>query len=289
MNLYQCDECIIDKVNDRLKLEIVYEKEGIKSGYSGRIYKSKNEKYCLKIVENKNQNIFMGEFNNLCIPKFSFESDDKRYVGYVMRYLNLGSIQEHIKRKIKFEECVVRVVIKDILTGLKELHDMGYLHRDLHPANIMQNKEKNKISTYIIDFDQAEKINGKNKACFRFSGYNAPEIVLNDDIYDEKSEVFVVGVIMWEMLFGECPFSGYSFFGGIIENSWDSYFLNKEYYSEILISSIEKMPSFLENLRTGSFECIDVLKGLLAYERDSRLTVDEALSHDFFKVSGEKE
>ena len=91
------------------------------------------------------------------------------------------------------------------------------------------------------------------------------------------------------MLFGECPFSGYSFFGGIIENSWDSYFLNKEYYSEILISSIEKMPSFLENLRTGSFECIDVLKGLLAYERDSRLTVDEALSHDFFKVSGEKE
>lgn len=286
MNLYQYDECLIDKVNEKLNLGIV--KEEIKSGYSGRIYKSQNEKYCLKIVENKEQYVSLGEFKNLCLPNYSFVSDDKRYVGYVMKYLNSGDIQEYIKRKVKFDECDVRVVIKDILTGLKELHNMGYVHRDLHPGNIMQNQEKKRVSTYIIDFDQAEKINGKNKACFRFSGYNAPEIVLYDDIYDEKSEVFVAGVIMWEMLFGECPFSGYSFFGEIIEDSWDRYFSQKEYYSKALISSIKKIPLFLDNLGNASSECIDVLKGLLAYERDDRLTADEALRHEFFKVNGEK-
>ena len=59
MNLYQYDECLIDKVNEKLNLGIV--KEEIKSGYSGRIYKSQNEKYCLKIVENKEQYVSLGE------------------------------------------------------------------------------------------------------------------------------------------------------------------------------------------------------------------------------------
>ena len=82
----------------------------------------------------------------------------------------------------------------------------------------------------IIDFDETQIIKDNTRPCFRYSGYHAPEIVLYDDFYDEKSEIFAVGVIMWELLFGDCPFGGYNFFGRVIAKSWGDYEQNSDSY-----------------------------------------------------------
>ncbi|PKK66108.1 kinase-like protein [Rhizophagus irregularis] len=96
----------------------------------------------------------------------------------------------------------------ELTMDLRNLHGLGYLHKDLHSGNILQISDNSKINNcYISDFGLSRPSNEQisdNKICGVLP-YIAPE-VLNGEPYTSSSDIYSVGVIMAELSSGKLPF-----------------------------------------------------------------------------------
>lgn len=82
---------------------------------------------------------------------------------------NLEFIFSHMKNN-KFSLKTSLMIFQQVLTRIKDLHDVGYLHRDLKPENFVIGPETNHKTIYIIDFGLSHKFStDKSKDNFSFS------------------------------------------------------------------------------------------------------------------------
>lgn len=245
-----------------------------------------SDELCLKICIGNKPILIPEQFknnDNLCMPICAYTSSSQNCIGYIQRFLNLYNIQQIIKSKIILPEEKAGQIIFDVLKGLNLLHYNGYLHRDLHPENIMLDLKNDKLSAVIIDFDEMKLAQPDTKACYRYSGYNAPEIVLYDSLYDYKAEIFSIGVILWELLFGKCPFAGYTFFGQYINESWDEYINNKEKIETQTCEAIKEILNYKYYLKRLSSGCAELLWNLINPNPIERIAASNALNLPFLK------
>ena len=103
-------------------------------------------------------------------------------------------------------------VIKQVCDGLAEAHRLGVVHRDLKPQNIMLDREGN---ARIMDFGIARTFRTKGltggNVMIGTPEYMSPEQVEGKDI-DLRSDIYSLGIILFEMLTGRIPFEGESVF-----------------------------------------------------------------------------
>ena len=93
-----------------------------------------------------------------------------------------------------------------MLKGIAYCHSQGIVHRDLKPENILIDREQDNILK-LIDFGTASKYNKKSEKMKGLKGtsyYVAPEVIGAD--YDERCDVWSLGIIMYIMLSGVPPF-----------------------------------------------------------------------------------
>jgi serine/threonine protein kinase/tetratricopeptide (TPR) repeat protein len=97
---------------------------------------------------------------------------------------------------------------KQICEGLAEAHHLGVVHRDLKPQNIMVDEDGN---ARIMDFGIARSVSGKSitgaGVMIGTPEYMSPEQVEGRDI-DQRSDIYSLGVILYEMVTGRVPFEG---------------------------------------------------------------------------------
>ena len=99
---------------------------------------------------------------------------------------------------------------KQIASGLAAAHKHGIIHRDVKPHNILINEEG---IAKIADFGIAKAISsttivdGTNEAVMGSVHYFSPEQARGGYV-DEKSDIYSLGIVMYEMLTGEVPFDG---------------------------------------------------------------------------------
>lgn len=108
----------------------------------------------------------------------------------------------------------VKHILENVLAGLGELHNRGYLHRDLDPSNIMITQDR-KIK--IIDFGISKKIDGSvSRNGGTVSGtlmgkvdYAPPEMVTGDvDHHDFTTDLYELGILAYQLYTGNLPFFG---------------------------------------------------------------------------------
>ena len=133
-----------------------------------------------------------------------------------------GDIHPQIKRIyeefLSEREVKATEIIKSVLSGIMALHDVGYIHRDIDPTNIMvttAGKYK------LIDFGVAKqlvRLNTTDKGLTSSgqflgkAGYAAPELVLGDVRNQNYStDVYAVGILYYQLLTGHLPFQGTSY------------------------------------------------------------------------------
>ncbi|MBT8107278.1 MAG: serine/threonine protein kinase [Gammaproteobacteria bacterium] len=130
-------------------------------------------------------------------------SDDHAHIA--MEYLGGGDLRRKIETGIP-ERAAVQY-LRQIADALAAIHEKGVLHRDLKPANIMLRKDG---SIALIDFGLAKKAKLENEITdkgeiFGTPYYMSPEQGHGNGV-DERSDIYSLGVIFYEMLTGQKPF-----------------------------------------------------------------------------------
>jgi serine/threonine protein kinase/tetratricopeptide (TPR) repeat protein len=99
-------------------------------------------------------------------------------------------------------------IAKQVCEGLSEAHHLGVVHRDLKPQNIMVDEDGN---ARIMDFGIARSLRGKGitgaGVMIGTPEYMSPEQVEGKDV-DSRSDIYSLGIILYEMLTGRVPFEG---------------------------------------------------------------------------------
>lgn len=169
-----------------------------------RKHKSSDEKEILNEIE------ILKKLDHPKILKIvDFYSTLKKYY-IITEYCPEGELFNEIIKIGKFDEGHSAFIINQILKAVTYLHKMNVIHRDLKPENIMiTNREKNGcLQVKLIDFGTAkiyEKGHSENKYVGS-SYYMAPEIIKRN--YDEKCDLWSIGVILYILLTGRPPFDG---------------------------------------------------------------------------------
>lgn len=209
--------------------------EFIGAGGFGSVYKaSKNgdtfaikvfrEDYLLAEYKNgsKNNRIqqeidIMKTVNHPFLIKYvdDFKGSDLNVPSYflVMEYAEGETLQKIIKRNGFANQEQIAGIFKNILEGIKGLHQIrgnddnkGIIHRDLKPENIIVNGKVIKILDYgiskVIDYTTLTSTGN-------FLGsplYSSPEQITDSKHIDKRSDLYTLGVIFYEMLTAKVPY-----------------------------------------------------------------------------------
>ncbi len=127
----------------------------------------------------------------------------------IMELVKGESLYHHAYGKIFTPEESTRIV-SAISDGLASAHSHGILHRDIKPANILLDSD---LSPKIGDFGLARQVGiHETGEAFGTPGYTAPEVLHNPQAIDESTDLYALGVILYELLTGKVP-------GDVYENA----------------------------------------------------------------------
>ncbi len=130
---------------------------------------------------------------------------DLQYIA--MEYLEGQTLEEMIKRKVKFNYRIIAQIIVQICAAMDYAHKQGIVHRDIKPANIMIRSD---YRVKVMDFGIARVESSsmtKTGIAMGTPNYISPEQLKGQNV-DNKADIFSLGVVMYEMLLGKRPFNG---------------------------------------------------------------------------------
>jgi serine/threonine-protein kinase PpkA len=135
-----------------------------------------------------------------------------------MEYLSGGNLKQRIRQGIEERDSVR--YLKEISSALARIHELGILHRDLKPGNIMLRSDD---SIALIDFGLAKRMRMEQEITasgeiFGTPYYMSPEQGHGNNV-DLRSDLYSLGVIFYEMLTGVKPFKSGSAMGIIFKHA----------------------------------------------------------------------
>ena len=232
---------------------------------------------------------------------YEYFIDDKN-IYIITEFCDQGDLLGKMKKLYSMSELVVKYLMSQILDALAYLHDNRVFHGDIKLENIMLYKtSRKKIKRFtVINKDLNSDVNLQNKldnvsgqtsdyvedmsnyeiklidfGCSKYltkkknnvlsgivgtSIYCSPEVI--DNSYDEKSDEWSCGVLMYILLYGDTPFAG---------NTEEEIFENIKNYN----IDFDKLENVSEN-------CLDLIKKLINPKKQYRIKALEALRHPFF-------
>jgi serine/threonine protein kinase/Tfp pilus assembly protein PilF len=173
-------------------------------------------------------------------------------------------IQE--KKKLSPEDSVE--IIQQACRGLEAAHSVGVIHRDLKPQNIMRDRTGRIL---VMDFGLARTVGGdgmtQTGAVVGTVEYMSPEQSLAKDL-DQRSDVFSVGLILYEMLTGDRPFKAESAVASLIKRNSESAIPVSDHdgtipraLSNIVSKCLERNPNLRYQSATELLRDLDAWKG----------------------------
>lgn len=143
---------------------------------------------------------------NVCKMYHLAKEEKTPYI--TMEYVSGVSLKDFIQKKGRLPEDEAIDIAQQICRGLSEAHELGVVHRDLKPQNIMIDT---KGSVKIMDFGIARSLMAKGVTqtgmIIGTPDYMSPEQAEGMEV-DQRSDVYSLGVILYEMVTGEVPFKG---------------------------------------------------------------------------------
>lgn len=248
------------------------------SGQFGAVYycidTKTNEEFAIKVIGLdklsayprmnsliKNEINALSKIDNPNIIKLKEFIQSKNNIYFVYEYCNGGTLEDYINKKKKLSEKEALYFLEQIINGFKSLVVHKVVHRDLKPANILIHNDVIKIA----DFGFCKPLETNIDLAKTMVGspiYMAPEILKGED-YNIKADIWSIGVVLFEMLFGFCPYE------------------DKNIYS--LLNQINtttlSIPKHINNISKSTE---NLLKNLLVVEPTQRIEWSEIINLNFY-------
>ncbi|XP_062266184.1 mitogen-activated protein kinase 15 isoform X2 [Platichthys flesus] len=201
-----------------------------------------------------------------------------------------------IKKGSLLKDIHKRYVMYQLFKGVKYLHSGNVIHRDQKPSNVLLDTD---CVVKLCDFGLARSLNqiqedSGNPALTEYVAtrwYRAPEILLGSTRYTKGVDMWSLGCILGEMLLGKALFPGTSTINQIEKimiaiphpSPEDVLAIKSEYGSSVIQRMLLKPQVSLEDLLKPSVppDALDLLRGLLVFNPDKRLTAEQALQHPY--------
>jgi calcium-dependent protein kinase len=241
-----------------------------------------DEKKFLKEIE-----ILMSTDHPNIIKIYEYFLDSINYY-LITEYISGGDLMDSISKWKSYNEEKAAFILKQVLSAVFYLHSKQIVHRDLKPENILvespskrensQNLTTNNttnsnvnekktpnqlLNIKLIDFGTCNYIQNKNLSLRVGTPYYiAPEVLKKN--YNEKCDLWSIGVILYVLLVGHPPFKGFS--------------------TEEILEKVQKGhykitgPEWNRISEKGK----DLVKKLLCYDYSKRISAEEAIKHPWF-------
>jgi predicted Ser/Thr protein kinase len=161
----------------------------------------------------------MAQLNDAHIIQIYFIGEEDGQPFFAMEFVEGESLSSFLKREGKMTPAQAAKVIHQTALGLSTAHDKGVVHRDIKPANLMlTTRGAIKIADFGIALAQqdfSKKLTGTGEFVGT-PGYLSPEVCLGKPV-DLRSDVFSLGIVLFEMLTGRMPFTDESPLGLLLE------------------------------------------------------------------------
>jgi len=130
----------------------------------------------------------------------------KNTICIVMEYIDGGSVKDLLEARKRFEPAEAVLVVRQTAEGLKAAHARGIIHRDVKPSNIMLTSEGVvKLADMGLARHTEEQDEEEGKA-YGTPYYISPEQVTGDPPPDHRTDLYSLGVTLYEMVAGRPPF-----------------------------------------------------------------------------------
>jgi eukaryotic-like serine/threonine-protein kinase len=131
--------------------------------------------------------------------------DGTSYIA--MEYVPGGTLKEQIGRRGPFGDRETAAVGAQIADALGAAHERGVIHRDIKPQNVLVTASGDlKVTDFGIARAASAVTSSASGAIFGTAGYISPEQALGEPV-GPASDLYSLGVILYEMLTGELPFA----------------------------------------------------------------------------------
>jgi serine/threonine protein kinase len=188
------------------------------------------------------------ELNVILVVDY-FEDNDYYYI--VMSMYGSGlDLFDYIELKETMEEEEIRAIFKQVVVGVKHLHDNKIIHRDIKDENVVLD---NFGGLRLIDFGSAAylKHNRKYETFVGTLDYAAPEILRGHTYSGKPQDVWALGILLFTLIYRENPF----------------------YDIDEIMSRELRLPFILS---TGS---VDLIHQMLERDVEKRIDIKKLLSH----------
>lgn len=255
------DECIGD---------YLYSSTPIGKGSYSVVYRGRNmtthKDVAIKKIyyqQNKKQNIereikIMKKLNHKHIIKLYDYIYQNDYIYIIMEYSDMGDLAHFLNGK-PLKEKYAQKYLRQIAEAVEYLLDKNILHRDIKPHNILLTHDGNlKLSDF--GFAKIFKNDEMTKTICGSPIYMAPEIIKNNK-YNNKTDLWSIGVILYEMLVGKPPYKA------------------KTHIQ--LLHKIDNRPIYFPKNIKISEKCKNLIQQLLQKNPENRISWNDFFKHEW--------
>jgi uncharacterized protein (TIGR02145 family) len=138
--------------------------------------------------------------------------DDGDTVAFVMEYIEGETLKDYLEKKGKLNSEEIGGLLEQMLSALEYAHEQGLVHRDIKPSNFMVNPQGR---LKLLDFGIAKQTNtasaeytntGTNQR-MGTAMYMSPEQIHETRSVTYRSDIYSLGVVLWQMVSGKKPYS----------------------------------------------------------------------------------
>ncbi|KAG2374134.1 hypothetical protein C9374_011213 [Naegleria lovaniensis] len=232
------------------------------------------------------------------IEEVPFEVEDLYIVLEFMKDGNLANFMSNSRiLQETISPTITRNIMCQILCGLNYMHNFNIIHRDLKPENLLMDGDRVVLADFgLSKKQQTEK--GSSYVCFRY--YRPPEVVMQYHQQTTAIDVFSVGCIFFELLCLEhglfkqkelfrvngvldhlhkfCEVLGYPSLKDLKGTEKSVHY----FQSKLDPNKYNQQPILHEICSNFHPLQADLLKGMLRWNPESRLTIQQALQHEYF-------
>ncbi len=195
----------------------------------------------------------------------------------VMELLEGDTVEERLARGDRFTLEETLLIAGRVLQGLAAVHDAGIVHRDLKPGNILLARERGGLNPKLLDFGISRSLepdSGPRSALTTKDGhlvgtpeYMSPEQARGLKDIDQRTDIYSMGVILYELLTGAPPFQS-------------------EHTGDLILQIMTETPLPVVDLRPEVGEAVsDLVAGAMERERELRFSDAEEMHRALMDVA----